>query len=35
MKLYETPVCRITVIDKTDVVCTSNENETPKIDLND
>ena len=33
MKIYETPDCRIIIIEKLDVVCASNENETPKIDL--
>ena len=33
MKRYETPDCLIVEIGQPDVICTSGENETPKIDL--
>ena len=33
MKTYQTPDCRIIKVQELDVVQTSGENETPKIDL--
>lgn len=33
MKTYQTPDCRIITVENPDVVQTSGENETPKIDL--